>query len=132
MTISTCPVPPASKKTTILLSLFNYKKRKRTANASPNNSVDVSKNCPSNTFLDRTKVGHLLFHRAEVVVQPDEAVAQAQRPAPVLALTVPRITRRQTPLLRPPTNNPPVTDLIAKEALQRHYSRVTLSTLTMR
>jgi hypothetical protein len=132
MTISTCPVPPASKKTTILLSLFNYKKRKRTASVSQNNSVDVSKNYPSNTSLDRMKVGHLPSHRVEVVAQPEEAAAQVQRPALVLASIAPPTTLRQTPPLRLHTSSPPVTDLIAKEALQRHYNKVTLSTLTMR
>jgi hypothetical protein len=65
MTTSICHVPPVSKKTTILLSPFNCKKRKKIANVSRNNSAAVSKNCPSNIFLDRTKVGHLLSHRAE-------------------------------------------------------------------
>lgn len=116
----------------ILPSLSNFKKRKRTANASQNNSGVVSKNCPSNTFLDRTKVGHLPSHRVEVVVQLEEVAAQAQGPALVLASIAPPTTLLRIPLLRPLTNSPPVTDLIVKEALQHHYSKVTLSTLTMR
>jgi hypothetical protein len=131
-TTSICLVPPASKKTTTLLSLFNCKKRKRIANVSQNNSTVVSKNCLSNTYLDKTKVGHLPFHPAEVAVQLDEAAAQVQRPAPVLASTGRPTTLRQTPLLRLHTSSPPVTDLIAKEALQHHYSRVIRSILMMR
>ena len=132
MTTSICLVPPASKKTMILPSLSNFKKRKRTANASQNNSAAVNKNCLSNTSLDRTKVDHLLFRRAEVEAQLEEAAAQVQHPAPVQASTAPRTTLLRIPLLRLRTNSPPVTDLIAKEALQHHYSKVTLSTLTMR
>jgi hypothetical protein len=85
MTTSICLVPPASKKTTILPSLFNYKKRKRTVNASPNSSAAASKNCPSNTFLDRTKVGHPRYHRAEAVAPLEEVAVQVQPLAPVLA-----------------------------------------------
>ena len=124
MTTSICLVPPASKKTMILPSLSNFKKRKRTANASQNNSGVVSKNCPSNTFLDRTKVDRPRYHRAVVAAQLEEAAAQAQRPVPVLASIAPPTTLLQIPLLRLRTNSPPATDRIARAALQRHYSRV--------
>lgn len=125
MTTSICHAPPVSKRTTILLSLFNCRKRKKIANASLNNSAAASKNCQSNTFLDRTKVGHLPFHHVEAVAQLAEAAAQAQHPAPVLASTAPQTTLLQIPLLRLRTSSPPATDLIVKEALQRHYNKVT-------
>lgn len=123
-TISICLVPPVSKKTTTLLSPFSCKKRKRIANVSQINSAAANKNCPSNTYLDRTKAGRLPFHPAEVVAPLEEAAAQVQRPAPVLASTAPRPTLLQIPLLRLRMSSPPATDLTAKEALQRPYSKV--------
>ena len=39
----------------ILLWRFNFKKRKKTANAKPSSSDAVSKSCPNNTSLARTK-----------------------------------------------------------------------------
>ena len=75
-----------SKKITTLPSLFSCKRNRKIkiANASPKNSAAANGSCLIYIHLDRMRDDHLLYLRVEVVVQLEEAAAQAlERPTVV-------------------------------------------------